>query len=1150
MRFVNPKKEKYHNSLVSEFSESSRFIASGVTRGFARTRYAWFADFANKFEGNYTFNPHVAYASFFSNHDVFVSEYANVEQITNQYPFLLNISDKKLSSHDHEMTTKQYFRISNRNSAFDIIEFINESKLISADVSDNSANHVVFHYHDFYYAPVLYETGYKIDKEDLSVAQDSFDLYIWSARYLSTTVIQDYGFRIYPAIVGSDITGTAKDYYDEGISNAKRLIDYKVIPTETKWDFFESPEITAHYPYDFKDNEPWTYRPYIGFPILYEKNSETEIKESGPLGYTTIYPQISFRDVIERQKVQFNRSFNDGRGYFHSSGLSRELDDQSMLIFDIPRYFSYDAGGFDYYFGQKMDWGTFSSGITIQGVDIDTQRNRRYSAIVTTEPYMVARPIHNGRVIDYKFVDTDGEDLIAFPFKKDLCIKIKASRPFHRNLLREINKREFNTDIMHVVSWSETDPFSNISSTLANEYCSFKGAGYMERQDFCLDDLVDGIFGIGNHFLHTIDLSGYGVDMSKYTDAKARIVGMGYYVKTSKDGTVERRLKLYCCNYTPPEVAVAGDLGPQPNEENEISTTATDVLIETNEMFRPMMKLPGVGGYVKIVRRSPAHKPVILSNGDEEIIYEIEMPYCCGSYQARLASNGEGYRKTQVVYKASYINAGSWELDSNGMINSYNDRYAPENDNAFSRADLLYTRSTGNDIVSDPESLGGKTGALTTSRPENRLVYPEHLVYYPYRRYANDVFMLTKPRSSVDGLQDYSRSGTFEIKEAEGGFPLRGDYKVVWCVDNRTWKYAGDQFSSYVNREYPSYVLEIDSGGLSEDFGKEQYKYAGIPDIKRWIYAYVMSFCSTINTPVAASPIEDHTDGSRDVPTQDSGSDVVIEIWDQAYPIGSDTRAMWRPLTATVYDDDKAPSKVLVDGLHTVGSKTLQYGNLYKVTLAKIDPSFIVGLSTEEVNSVIEGSNLVLKDTGGSEDKSYHVAYVTDDTSDPNDIKLSVYLVMDSGDTLTDNSDFFIDPYNWFGPISISKPYSNLSKKTDFSFNSSKVVSSEIKTRYIDFGDKNSSDSDFNRYVDSSGKIYVRVRPLKARTYPVSYNQTIGGSDFMQWVGSRVESAAAQTNFPWYTLAGGYDDKFDWSKIDLLEKIGRFGINYFALQSK
>lgn len=1152
MRFVNPQKASYHYSLINEFSEIDRFIASGSTKGFVRSRYAWFADFANKFTGNDTFNTHTAYVSFFSDYEIFVSEYANVEQITDQYPFLLTVADSILSDHDHEMSTKQYFRIANQRSAFDVIEFVNESKLLIYDYNQSFTEDGIFHHHDFYYAPVIYETGYRIDKGELTIdTQAGFYLYAWASRYSSQINIKDYSFRIHPAEFGTDISGTIAGYItDAGTSNVKRLIDYKVIPTEIKWDYFESPEVTVHYPYDFKDGEPWTYRPYLGFPMLYQKVNDTEFSEFGHLGYSSIYPQISLNHVIERQKIQFNRTFDYGRGYFYSSGLSYERDDQSMIVFDVSRYCVYDSGSYNYRFGQKMDWGLFSSGITIPGIDIDTQRNRRYSAIVMTEPYMTVRPIHNGQIIEYKFVTDSGGELSTFPSQKDLCMKIKAPRSFHRSLARKLNEREYNTDIMHVVSWAETDPFSAISTTLAGEYGQFKGATYLQRQDFCVDDLINGIFGIGNHMVMKMDLSGYGVDSTKYTDGYAKVVGMGFYVKTEKVGTFERRLKLYCCNYTPPEVDNPGDLGPQPNDSNIVTTTASDVLVEENELFRPMIKLPGLGGYIKIIRRSPRFKPTILNDGNEETIYEIEVPYCCGSYQTRLASNGVGYRKSQVVYADSYINAGSHELDSNGMLNDYNARYAPADDAAFSRTDLLHTRGYYGDIESDPESLGGKTGTLATSRPQNRLVYPEHLVYWPYRRYGSDIFMLSKPNSSVDGLQNYGKSGTFEIRENEGSTPLRGDYKVVWCVDNRTWRYDEDKFSSYINRECPAYVFEIDANGLIDEFGREQYKYAGIPDIKRWIYARAMVFCSTLTTSFVENDDESHTDGSLDVATQDSKSDVSIEVWDSAYPIGSTTRAMWRPLTATVYDDDKASSKVLVEGMHAEGSKILQYGNLYKVTLAKIESSFALGLSTEDVLAVANQSNFVLIDTGGFENKSYHVAYVTEDSTDPDNVKLSVYLVMDASDTLTDGSGFFTDPYNWVGPISISKPYANLSKKTDFSFNSSKVVSSETMTRYMDFGDKNSSDSDFNRYVDSNGKIYVRIRPLKARTYPVAYNPTFGSPDVMQWIGDRVESAFAQTNFPWYDIVDGYDEKFDWSKIDLIERIGKLGLNYFALQSK
>lgn len=1137
MRLVNPKKESYHSSLIREFSDISRFIASGSTKGFVTNRYAWFANFANKFKDNDSFNRHTAYVSFFSDHEIFISEYANVDKLVDIFPIIRETPDVSVPTHSHELSTKQYSKIAQKYSGFDIIEFINQSELCVDEVSP------IKRYHSFYYAPVIYEVGYRVRKDSLLApwTQTGYDMYLWANRYQSTLTIRDYSFEIDICTTQDDVFNEAKTIIDM-VSDEEKLVDYKVLPYDTNWSFIDSSASNVFYPFDLDVEQPSSNRPYIGFPIFYREskniNPDTGVRTSEFIETATehfLMPQISYKNILERQKsiISFE-SQTIGRDCFHASGICEESDDQSQIIFDICRHYIYDAGTSDYRVGQKKEDGE-TGPFKIVGIDIDVERNRRNSAVVTTYPYMTAKAVGNGEVIDYKFVRDDGDDIIAggFPAYRYLCLKLKAPHAFITKLDAELNKKEFNTDIMHTVY--VTSPAGGIDTDVENSrYERFRGilANYfVRRQEYALDDLVDGIVGVGRRSEFWTDATNIG---SGYLDDKAKISGMGYYVKTG-DTTTEYA-KFYCNNYI--------SKGPKDSVKVEVLFAIDSV--ENYELFRPMLKIAGVRGYIKIISRSAAFKPVVLNDGTEEVIYDIEFPYCPGSYNERVSATAS-YKKTQIFYKDSYINAGSQAIDANGHCDGYNARYAPVGQNSFSRIQMFRSIDCmidqSNYTESDPEFLGGNIYNIM-SRPINRLIYPSYLSFCE----TNHTFLaLTKPREET-----YNEAyGTFEMKfDFVDAGHLQSDVKMAWCVDNRVWKFGENKYSSYINRECPSYVMEFDASALSNEFGKEQYKYAGIPDIKRWLYAKAIAFCSTLNVPEAESS-EDNVDGTRDIPTSESKSDVMIEIWDNAYKLTDlSIRPMWRPFSMSVYDNMKSPSKPLVTGLHAIGTKTLVYDNLYSVVLGKFD-SEEDGLTLDEINSINEKSNLVLFDSIAN--KTYHIAYIEDDSSDSDNIKAIAYITfLDSSVELPTDDGYLVDPYEWTGPLSIYEPYEKLNKSTDFSFDSCKVINSDVRIRYLDFGDKESDDSEFNRYVNDSGKIYIRIRPLKAREHPVAYDSIFGNTDLMQYIGEESKTANIYTNVePWYdATVPAYDYAFDWSKIDIIEHVRLFGLNYFSLLSK
>jgi len=65
--------------------------------------------------------------------------------------------------------------------------------------------------------------------------------------------------------------------------------------------------------------------------------------------------------------------------------------------------------------------------------------------------------------------------------------------------------------------------------------------------------------------------------------------------------------------------------------------------------------------------RNKHFKITRAKDGDYIIIYNIEFPFCPGSFKERVTMNfseTHPFLLNQVLYKADYINAGSWACDT------------------------------------------------------------------------------------------------------------------------------------------------------------------------------------------------------------------------------------------------------------------------------------------------------------------------------------------------------------------------------------------------------------------------------------------------------------------------------------------------------
>ena len=641
---------------------------------------------------------------------------------------------------------------------------------------------------------------------------------------------------------------------------------------------------------------------------------------------------------------------------------------------------------------------------------------------------------------------------------------------------------------------------------------------------------------------------------------------------TADNGTYHTYLNIYCSNYKAVDAPVPGtDAAPTIPEVTLLSDTSVISQVTQYERFRPMIKLPGMNGYVKILERCPIIPVRRSADGSYEVVYHVEFPYCPGSYSVRrnmdFADDAGNYvyKTAFVLKKSSYINAGSWALDSLNHYDIANDRHVPFSDDSFCQHSFLSQYAQDGILTTASESNGG--GILNVPTDSKNLVeYPASLIW---SQEAFSMLSLTKPRN-----QDYRRYGTYDVRVLTNGYNYNKDAKLMALVDNRVWRYGANKFLSYINRENPSYICEMDVSALFNDYTKNQKDHASLPDTKRWLYTQFSGFAHMLLTPDLT--IDDYVpENSNEIITEkvstikkatlvtfDSGSDIVIEIWDNKSLLGSLTRAgNWRPLSPVNTDSEKVADLVVVGNVYldySIGA-TLQWGNIYTVSVGYIDsngpgwPPFVgFGGPNDILN---DKENLVLFDTKNN--RTFHIAHVENWNGN-----YKVYINCDvDPSTVLD----FTDPHNFelkdAGQYSICRAKKNLNKDISFKMNTSEVVqdiAGNLLTKFVDIlstfpSVKTNPDnpSDAARYIGSDNKIFFRVRVVKKKNYSISYKNSDESTIQYLWT---TETPSVKTNSPWWNPlavpAPAYYTAFDWTRIKAEESVEKFGMTYFKTESK
>jgi hypothetical protein len=201
-----------------------------------------------------------------------------------------------------------------------------------------------------------------------------------------------------------------------------------------------------------------------------------------------------------------------------------------------------------------------------------------------------------------------------------------------------------------------------------------------------------------------------------------------------------------------------------------------------------------------------------------------------------------------------------------------------------------------------------------------------------------------------------------------------------------------------------------------------------------------------------------------------------------------------------------------------------------------------------EADDTINGkSNLVLFNSDTN--RTYHIAFIK---TFENLYKAYVYYDQSLG--IMPTFDIENIEAGSYGPFSICLPKNQLNKNTSFRLYASRVVQGVVENliiRYVDIRTTGTS-SNLERFIDENKKIYFRIRPVKDKSYKISY-ESLDESKIQYLWNTHDESVGADEwiNFPWTGDKGvTFDQAFDWKKIWTREIVRKFGMTYFKCYSK
>jgi hypothetical protein len=825
-----------------------------------------------------------------------------------------------------------------------------------------------------------------------------------------------------------------------------------------------------------------------------------------------------------------------------------------------------DQSKFSYPIAKSMINGGTILTTYMHGIDFDIERNRRSYATVMNQGWNETAPIGNGYPIDYAFVNRNGVPVkfdTPADYKTSPGIYLKVNGPL--SVLSSINdyisKDNYNDDVISYFAIKNPRVNLGVNDSVSyGKYDALKATNpdqFFDRQNHFLYDMVGGTRD-GAGVVYELTLPAFGPNAAKFSGGTMKVCGCGFKTEIIVDnaGNItgdEEYLVIYVSNYS--EASPGKQTISLSGHINLAALSAAGKLLQgSREKVYPLLRLPGVQGYVKLLSKNTTIPRVFSAADAKSMIYNIEFPYAPGSFLTRSemnyrdASGTISYRNGFIHGIKFYTPAGSEAVFTSGAdarSERANERVRYAGQSGFAKT-WITADSTADTYTSYAINGGGIV---------EKSAIKKSIKYWPdcVKKLINHDYVETATADSKAVFINPKISGA-----------ITSDLNIYVLIDNRRWVYDQDKYAPYFGKENPSYVLEINAESVIADNSKLSLEYRAAPDRKRFLFttAVAQAFTESLGSEQLASDVSD--------------SDIAIEVWDKEALVAPGVRAgSWRRISPSVFDTDKIPSqKVIISNLAYKDIQSpgypIQTAEFCEFDMYYYEDAEGRGVYKREIPPEYNNTqffnnikNAVFYDKRN--EKSYHLVDIRLILGvEPYDnfvrVKLRSNVIPDvvSDLILDGNKNFNV------GEVDIRSPLRFISKGGDFVVNASRVETQGVpKTnlvsqiqdpevpirairRYMDLreiGNTSLFISDFDRFFEDD-IVKFRIRVNRANSNPISWTDD-GDVDEFQY----FDSYAVNSNNPFVT-AGVYDSILDWNKITLSENITKIGLGYFALASR
>lgn len=453
---------------------------------------------------------------------------------------------------------------------------------------------------------------------------------------------------------------------------------------------------------------------------------------------------------------------------------------------------------------------TYTTGSEIRKISPEVERGRRYSLTVATEPYQTMTALDGANVCEISVVTSNGTPGIG----RFVCIK--SNHSMATSIESAMNNPGYNNDIIDTIAILDSSYLGD--NAAAMNTLDRLGA----RGDAGVCDELSGtktVFELTQAFLGN---ALHEEIRYKYPAGRVFCVGIGAVNKL--DGGVVYR--LYCAGLPAHDMSDLTGYSIVALEKASGYTGAIPIAIDHNgERLGPVVRVPGISGYVRLVRRlksiTPDHK-----GWQQAAVYEAEIPFVFGAHTVfKNCDPSLGFVMTQH----SYIKAGSWRryesIDSSSGVKT-------------------------NPTILDYNWIGSnhRTGVDWSSAILGPVEY-----YESQASTQQNQFVYNNASADMEANATFNSGVLIFDKTLVSDGSAAVIIKRLCCVSNKYWMTHGSRPTGYPGREYPAFDMKLDSSKA----GSHIYSDSAINIEDRWFIGRCIGGgdCeNAVNPSIAAMP--------------------------------------------------------------------------------------------------------------------------------------------------------------------------------------------------------------------------------------------------------------------------------------------------------